>query len=414
MELVLFTTNFPMGSGESFLECEIRHLANNFSRVTIIPLAGSGIPGSRNIPGNVSCLPALLPVTLKEKLRIFLLAVFNRQPVSMYLSDFVTRKVYCRKSWLIHWLSISSIARAAMRSDTYRDLGRIITPGTIFYFYWGDKSATLCPSLKKKFPENRFIARFHGTDLYETKSPGYMPYRGVLLQHLDLAVFISSHGKDFLVARYPDISSRTLISRLGVSDQGDGAPSSDGVLRVLTCSNVVKIKQLHLMVEALKLVGFLVEWTHIGDGELLDNLKNLSSGLPANVVARFTGAIGNQGVMQYYREHPVDLFFNVSANEGIPVSIMEAISFGIPVIAPAVGGIPEIVAEKHGYLMPPVLQPREIADAMTRFFKLPVNEREEMRIAAKQHWRDHFNASVNYPGFCGKIKEICGDRTENI
>ena len=45
---------------------------------------------------------------------------------------------------------------------------------------------------------------------------------------------------------------------------------------------------------------------------------------------------------------PVDLFLTVSANEGIPVSIMEAQSFGIPVIATDVGGISEIVNNVNG------------------------------------------------------------------
>ena len=55
------------------------------------------------------------------------------------------------------------------------------------------------------------------------------------------------------------------------------------------------------------------------------------------------GAIQNVEVYKYYNEHCADLFINVSSSEGLPVSIMEAISFGIPVIATDVGGTGEIV-----------------------------------------------------------------------
>ena len=50
-----------------------------------------------------------------------------------------------------------------------------------------------------------------------------------------------------------------------------------------------------------------------------------------------------------------DLFVNMSLSEGIPVSIMEAISFGIPIIATNVGGNAEIVNDETGVLIPLIL-----------------------------------------------------------
>lgn len=48
----------------------------------------------------------------------------------------------------------------------------------------------------------------------------------------------------------------------------------------------------------------------------------------------------------------LDLYLNTSIHEGIPMSILEAMSHGLPIIAPNVGGIGEIVTdEKNGYLI---------------------------------------------------------------
>jgi glycosyltransferase involved in cell wall biosynthesis len=48
--------------------------------------------------------------------------------------------------------------------------------------------------------------------------------------------------------------------------------------------------------------------------------------------------------LPYYRT--LDVYLNTSRHEGIPMSILEAMSCGVPVVAPAVGGIPEVLS--HG------------------------------------------------------------------
>ena len=66
---------------------------------------------------------------------------------------------------------------------------------------------------------------------------------------------------------------------------------------------------------------------------------------------RFTGPISNNKVFELYRTTPIDLFINVSKSEGIPVSIMEALSVSIPVLATNCGGIEEIVNNEVGYII---------------------------------------------------------------
>lgn len=61
--------------------------------------------------------------------------------------------------------------------------------------------------------------------------------------------------------------------------------------------------------------------------------------------------LSHDQVMNYYKEHHFDVFINMSTNEGVPVSIMEAASFGIPIIATNVGGTSEIVQPSVGMLL---------------------------------------------------------------
>jgi glycosyltransferase involved in cell wall biosynthesis len=92
--------------------------------------------------------------------------------------------------------------------------------------------------------------------------------------------------------------------------------------------------------------------------ELADEL------LPKNILYNFLGFLPTNEVYLYYKNKPIDVFLNVSASEGLPVSIMEAQSCGIPVIATAVGGTPEIVNEKVGILLSPNPTPEEIGSTI--------------------------------------------------
>ncbi|MCK7489734.1 MAG: glycosyltransferase [Anaerotruncus sp.] len=109
--------------------------------------------------------------------------------------------------------------------------------------------------------------------------------------------------------------------------------SSDGLLRIVTCSYIVPLKRLELFVSSLMKVSRKVIWTHIGDGQDKGKIFELSTKLPNNIQSNFLGHLENKDVLDYYQNNPVDLFVNVSSYEGVPVSIMEALSFGIEPVA---------------------------------------------------------------------------------
>ena len=90
-----------------------------------------------------------------------------------------------------------------------------------------------------------------------------------------------------------------------------------------------------------------IKWTHFGDGIMMNQIKEMSRELPENIKIDFRGNVKNSDLLEVYKNNQFDLFLNVSLSEGIPVSIMEALSFGIPCIATDVGGTKEMVAEKR-------------------------------------------------------------------
>src|SRR4051812_30808566 len=100
--------------------------------------------------------------------------------------------------------------------------------------------------------------------------------------------------------------------------------------------------------------------------------------------------------MKFYSENFVHLFLNTSSSEGIPVSIMEAQSFGIPVMAPQVGGIPEIVSDENGKLFKPDSNPEQIAAAVSEMLALQPDQYQKLRLNAFSNWETHYNAEKNF------------------
>ena len=101
-----------------------------------------------------------------------------------------------------------------------------------------------------------------------------------------------------------------------------------------------------------------------------------------------------------------DFLINTSSSEGIPVSIMEAMSLGIPVIATDVGGTGEIVNNKNGHLLPSNPTTVQISDAINLYCSLSQQEKKSKRDNAHNTWEDKFNAQKNYGVFVTQILEL--------
>ena len=100
--------------------------------------------------------------------------------------------------------------------------------------------------------------------------------------------------------------------------------------------------------------------TIVGGGADLEYCKELveKNELSGNV--SFTGAVPNSEVYKYLAKS--DVFVLLSENEGLPISIIEALRAGLAVISTNVSGIPELVSNNNGVLIKP--DAREFADVL--------------------------------------------------
>ena len=127
--------------------------------------------------------------------------------------------------------------------------------------------------------------------------------------------------------------------------------------------------------------------------------------LPSNVERIFRGFVSLEKIMAHYKHSPVDVFMNVSSYEGQPVSIKEAISCGIPVVATDVGGNSEIVTSKNGILLNANPPAREIADALLHMLDHP-DMTVQMRKESRDLWSRLYSSEVTYPRFISNLQSI--------
>lgn len=98
-----------------------------------------------------------------------------------------------------------------------------------------------------------------------------------------------------------------------------------------------------------------------------------------------------------------DVFLNTSEWEGVPNSVLEAMSAGLPVIAPAVGGIPEVVDDTVGYLISSFDDVAAYVDALADIIDNP-SALLTKGTAARERVRNRFSAAA----FDGRLERLTG------
>lgn len=120
-----------------------------------------------------------------------------------------------------------------------------------------------------------------------------------------------------------------------------------GKINILTVGRFVKDKDYFT---ALKVIDTIREhniiYTIVGFGVLENEIRNEIYRL--NLEKKVSIVINPVSIEEYYND--ADIYLSTSINEGLSNSIMEAMSFGLPIVATDVGDTSILVSEKNGYL----------------------------------------------------------------
>lgn len=387
MLIYYYTNLYPFGNGNRWKEQEISYLANRGFKINVIPFWDCGMPIQKNLNSSVLYEAPLLGgnpyISLKRKL----IRVFFSRYFFYFFSDILHNGSIWNRSHIVSWIVASYNTLILLRDDRVKKVLKDSNSEALFYFYWGLNAGYLIPFLKKK--GKKILCRFHGYDLYCERNNGYLPFQSAIVNNSALIMPCSEDGAKYLRKKYPKFDLRIYIARLGTTSIGLANHSEDDVLHLLSCSSVIPVKRVELILESLEFVKSKVKWTHIGGGFLLESLRSRVQCLNMdNVHVDLLGEVPPIKVQEYYKQFPVDLFLNVSEYEGVPVSIMEALSAGIPVYASNVGGTSEIVDDSVGRLFNASIAPRELAALLDEFNSLDKISKAMLRTNAFRRYEE--------------------------
>ncbi len=401
--LILFTYEYPYGCiSETFLESEIGYLADEFREIIIIPtICNSNV--IRTIPKNVT----VLPIENYEPSRIEKIkSIFKNiwlVTLILYYQFYIDNKW---QSLIKFKQTIRCLALALIKAKKIESLIiKNIWKEYLYYDYWFENSTLTLAILKKRGIIKKCICRAHGSDMYDElwKKSG-VPNRSFKVDYFDKIFCVSDYGVNYFKSKIKTKRySKIALSYLGINQNCKFPIKSENHLfTIVSCSRLVPLKRVSKIVEILKYIDLNIRWLHFGSGELFEEIRKECNRLPSNISWELMGQLSNKMIYDFYENNYIDIFMTMSESEGMPVAIMEAISFGIPIIAANVGGIPEIVNDRTGILVYKDEAPEHIAGLIIKIIENCHFNRAEII----DFFKEKFHAEKNFKEFTNFIKHF--------
>lgn len=406
---VIITSDYPYHNGETFFEDEAPYISSSFDEVMVLSLnADSSTEQTRAMPCNFTCFP----ISSRTK------------GLKKYLK-YLTKGFFCSSGIRHSDFSIKHrlfddylLGKSRVEFNRFKKKLELDTIGKetcfLIYSYWFFDHALLAVRIKEFLIASGYcaiaISRAHGYDLYpERNKMKYLPFREYLLDSLDMVFPCSQNGVDYLTSNYPKYSNKVQLARLGTPDYGFINNSITDSHTIVTCCFLGSVKRMTFFAKSFCLLceeDPKAKWICIGDGPDLSIVKKIIAehGFMERVL--FTGALKKKEVIDIYKRNEIALFCNVSESEGVPVSIMEAQSFGIPVLATDVGGTSEIVVPGVGEVFPLSTSEEEFIRIILKWFSFDLKRLEEIRRRVRLNWEKTSSATIQYREMCTYLKRI--------
>jgi len=285
----------------------------------------------------------------------------------------------------------------ASRIITYRPQ-RIVT-----HFAWGNAYVSAYVARLLNVPLSITV---HADDIFglDLKEKVCLKW---LFEQAEKVVTISGYNKRYLVSKKLCQPNKICVIHCGIpidKFKFSHYRPNDDIFRIVTLpSGFVEKKGLSVLLEAIKLLtaeNKRIECLVVGDDFYSDRKRKYEEVVQAMNLGshiRFLGAVPQSTLMDLYKD--CDAFvlpclktYN-GKMDGIPVSLMEAMAIGLPVISTKISGIPELIEDgKEGLLVKP-RDTEGLAKAIQLLIRRQIDV-EKITIAARMKVEKEFNSPI--------------------
>ncbi len=251
----------------------------------------------------------------------------------------------------------------------------------------------------------KLVVTFHGLDVSKVilrKEKGHI-YKN-LFDSADLILPISNLWKEALLsAGAPE--NRTVVHHLGVDVENIRAKipetNDSSKIRIITTARFTEKKGLPIALMAIaearkKAPDLEIQYDVIGSGKNLSDITNLIEELNISEIVKLHGALPHARVKDFLYDADIFMLPSHTAKdgdqEGIPVSLMEAMATGLPVLSTLHSGIPELIEHGQTGILVEEKNYHQLADAIIQLAKFP-EVRNEIARNGRETIKQKFNAT---------------------
>jgi glycosyltransferase involved in cell wall biosynthesis len=402
--LIIISDLYPKGNGEHFLEKELFYLSKNYDQIYIFPL--TTLTNSNNyrvLPDN--CEMDLRIASKKKSINYFILW----KKSGLLLKILITELIYFKKLKLFLKDSKENLSLLFQNTESAFMLQHFTNEKKRdfhfdYYAVWNDEASLILSILKEDEKIDSFVMRVHGHDLFNERNiHQYLAYKSFKINKCNLVHVLSTEGLNYLIAE--GFSPKKLkLSTFGTFNANKilNPLTDDKKFRIVSCSNLIPLKQVTKIAEIIAELNFEIEWVHFGEGAEKNKIESIIQNYKPHQIAILKGDLLNSEIISFYSQNQINLFIHLSESEGLGVALIEAISFGIPVLALNSGGVKDIVNSITGILLPIDSNNKEIVEQIIKFKNSELNQAKS-RIDIQNFWFNHFNAEKIYTEFASKM-----------
>jgi glycosyltransferase involved in cell wall biosynthesis len=241
------------------------------------------------------------------------------------------------------------------------------------------------------------VLNFHGASLLlMQKKPWIAPIMRFIISKAKFVLANSSFTAQKIQAvQQVPVQLSPYGTTLSVHSPNKPASNTNKPFTILFVGRHIERKGIPFLMQATALCGPGVQLRIVGDGDQTNALKQQAQQLKCDIV--FTGPISPAQLTQEYQNADVFVLPAIvdsrGDTEGLGVVLIEALCFGLPVIASNVGGIPDVIIhQKTGLLVPPG-DTQALASALQTIQSNPAL-RTTLLEGAQEHIHSFFNWDV--------------------